>query len=445
MDSHSNVSIGMNVGSNKLRVLHVSDSDGGGGAARASLRIHQALMSVEQSMGVESHMLVRKAVSGDLRVNPIRRARVPVLLGQLAHKAAMRERRRLRTENRVIHSVARQRTGALSQIRQLQPDAVVLHWLGDRVLSVKQIGQLSRRGIPIYWVLHDTWAFCGAEHYPHSHEDRRFIEGYRLDNRPAWESGLDINRITWARKTRHWTRPIHIIAPSRWIAKLARQSMLMQDWPIDVVPNPVDVAWWGAVTRDQARQQLGVATDRRIVLFGAIGGEQDPRKGADLLRAALAHLARSVSPTLLRNLLVLTFGGKEGTDSVSGLPVRSVGRLNDEGLRQYYSAADVMVVPSRMDNLPQTAIEPIACGTPVVGFNIGGMPDIITNGVTGRLVEPFSTEALSDAILWSVSSDERLGKLSRAARSSAITWCSEVIAKNFSAVVKGGCGAEATS
>ncbi len=430
----------MERGWDKFRVLHVSDSDGGGGAARASFRIHRSLVSIESLLGVESHMLVRKSVSGDSRVVSIDRTRTSLLADRLAHQVAKRERSLLKTENRIIHSVARRRTGALRQIQEMKPDAVVLHWIGDKVLSVEQLGKLSRLGIPVYWVLHDTWAFCGAEHYPYDQKDRRFIEGYRQDNRPAWEAGLDINRITWARKRRHWTQPIHIIAPSRWIADLAQASALMQKWQVTVVPNPVDVAWWSSVSRRQARQQLGVASESRVVLFGAMGGEGDPRKGADLLREALSHLARSAPPALLRDLLVFTFGGKEGVDFIGELPVRSVGRLDDEGLRKYYSASNVMVVPSRMDNLPQTAVEPIVCGTPVVGFNIGGMADIVTDGITGRLVEPFSTQALADAIVWAVSSHERTEYMSGEARRSAMRWSSELVATKLAELFVAGGG-----
>ncbi len=113
------------------------------------------------------------------------------------------------------------------------------------------------------------------------------------------------------------------------------------------------------------------------------------------------------------------------------MPVRSVGRLNDEGLRLHYSAADVMVVPSRQDNLPQTAVEPITCGTPVVAFDIGGLPDIIEDRHTGRLVQPFVPEALAEGIAWCIENDERHKRLSNAARRSATKWNQQDVAARY--------------
>ena len=128
---------------------------------------------------------------------------------------------------------------------------------------------------------------------------------------------------------------------------------------------------------------------------------------------------------------VLTFGGPPGVDRVAGVTVRSVGRLDDEGLRLYYSAADVMVVPSRQDNLPQTAVEPTTCGTPVVAFAIGGLPDIVQDKVNGRLVEPFDVEKLAEAIIWVLSDSERHARLSDAARRHASRWDQRRVGRQY--------------
>jgi glycosyltransferase involved in cell wall biosynthesis len=420
-----------------MRVLHVSESDGKGGAARAAFRIHQSLVAVERFTGVESRMLVKRVVENDPRVSFIAPSKTSQALDRIARTVDKIERRRLATENRILHSTARVPSTTLRHILRLKPDAVVLHWLGNRVLSIEQVGELLRSGIPVYWVLHDTWAFCGAEHYPHGDRDRRFVDGYRAENRPEWESGLDVNRATWKRKRRHWTQPLHLVAPSRWMAGLVSSSALMRDWPVDIVPYPMDIEWWGALTRTEARRQLGIAEERRVIVFGAIGGEKDPRKGADLLRAALNRLSKSLSGALRGSVDVMTFGGREGVDHLADLKVRSVGRLDDEGLRLLYTAADVAVVPSRIDNLPQTAVEPIVCGAPVVGFRIGGMPDIVVEGVTGHLVEPFSTDAMGDAIHSILSDGDRRASLSCAARESAEIWSATCIGPKYAAIFSG--------
>lgn len=420
-----------------MRVLHVSDSDGHGGAARAAFRIHRSLVAVEQLTGVESHMLVHRSVQDDPRVFAISPTRFSAAPNRVAGRLTKAHRRLLRTENRVLHSTALVPTPTLRRIREFAPDAVVLHWLGNSILSVAQVGRLSRLGIPVFWFLHDTWAFCGAEHYPHGSADRRFVEGYRRDNQPSWESGFDVNRATWNRKRRHWTQPMHLIAPSRWIAEVAKSSALMRSWPVDIVPNPLEVEWWSGLAREEARRQLKISRERRIILFGAIGGEKDLRKGADLLRASLARLSKSLSRELKANLEVLTFGGKQSIDNASGLPIRSIGRLNDQELRLYYSAADVMVVPSRQEAFGQTASEALCCGTPVVAFRVGGLPDLVDDGVNGRLVKPFSTEAMSEAIGWLLEDDSRRESLSRRARESAEKWNAERVGGRLAEVLAG--------
>ena len=417
------------------RILHVTDSDANGGAARAAYRIHRSLMSVEAATGIESRMLVRKVAREDPRILGVGPARGPIRLDRIGRRIARVERRLHETQNPVAHSTARVRTAALRQIMRLEPDAIVLHWLGKRLLSIQQIGALLGSGIPVSWVLHDTWAFCGAEHYPNDVDDHRFMNGYRRGNRPHWESGLDVNRMTWTRKRRLWTRPAQIVAPSRWMADLVNRSALMRSWPVEVIPNPLDIAWWSASSRGEARARLGIPEDRRVVLFGAIGGESDPRKGADLLRAALPRVIERTATEGGTSPEVLTFGGAPGVDLVDGVTVRSVGRLDDEGLRLHYSAADVMVVPSRMDNLPQTAVEPIACGTPVVAFAVGGLPDIVDDGVNGRLVEPFDIEQLADAIVWVLSDPERHASLSAACRRHAARWDQRTVGARYAEVL----------
>ena len=285
------------------------------------------------------------------------------------------------------------------------------------------------------WVLHDSWTFCGAEHYPYGEADRRFIDGYRRNNRLEGERGVDLNRRVWERKREHWVNPIQLIAPSRWMAEQALRSALSADWPVSVIPYPLDIAWWGKQSRCDARRKLGLAPGAPLLLYGALGGDRNLLKGADLLYDALKVLPTHHELRRSKPLEILTFGGKSlGVRRIGQHRVRSVGHLDDEGLRDYYSAADVMVVPSRMDNLPQTAVEAIVCGTPVVAFRTGGLPDIVDDGINGRLAEPFSPQSLAKAIGWVLESPERHRRLSEAARATASRWDPVRIAKRYVAL-----------
>jgi glycosyltransferase involved in cell wall biosynthesis len=369
-----------------MKVLQLNHSDINGGAARAAYRIHHAV----RNAGVDSTMLVNIAAAGDWTVEgPTRNwnkviARVRPQFGSLVRKA-------LRTRNPIIHSPAIAPSNWVKRINASDADVVHLHWVQGEMLSIADIGRIKK---PIVWTLHDMWAFCGAEHYT---EEFRWREGYRRDNRPAYESGFDLNRWTWNRKRKHWQRPMHIVTPSTWLANCARESELMRDWPVSIVPNPIDTDRWTPIDRTTARSLLGLPADGPLLLFGAMGGGRDPRKGFDLLLDALAHLRAEQE-----DLHLVVFGQlapREPPDL--GFPIHYTGHLYDDlSLRALYSSADLLVVPSRQDNLPNTGVEANACGTPVVAFNVGGLPDIVEHQRTGYLAQAFETEDLAAGIRW---------------------------------------------
>lgn len=404
------------------RALHVAWSDGSGGAARAAFRIHRALRAVEEDSAVRSRMLVRRKVLADERVTMLHSSPFRSIPESVLARIRALEHRGLRRREGAVYSTARIRTIAPTRIRQMNPDSVILHWLGDSVMSVEQVGMLASSGPAVYWVLHDTWAFCGAEHYPRDSSSTGFVDGYASSASLEDAGAADLNRRVWERKREHWSRPIHLVAPSRWMAEQVRRSALMCQWPVSIIPYPIDAAWWGQVPRLAARRALGIPHDKRMILFGAHGGERDPRKGADLLREALARLAHRLTGDAVDSLEVLLVGGRIGVERADGLVIRSVGRLDDAEMRLNYSASDAVVIPSRQDNAPLVATEALACGTPVVAFSIGGLPELVQDGLTGRLAEPFSTESLAECILWAIGDESRRRLLSEDARRSVRSW-----------------------
>lgn len=331
---------------------------------------------------------------------------------------------------RSLLSTARFKQRGFESVNGAWPDAIVLHWLGNSSLSIEQIGRLSRLKRPIFWVLHDMWPFCGAEHYALPGLDHRFREGYTKENRPAGERGPDINLATWKRKNRSWRTPIRLIAPSNWMAAQARESRLMGRWPLTVIPYPLDIDWWGALSKNAARQILGIPPRKHVLLYGAVGGAKDPRKGADLLEASLGHLDGQLDQTG-KDLSIYLFGGDGLKSAPNRLKIHGLPFLDDEALRLYYSAADAVIVPSKQDNLPQVAMEAMASGAPVIGFNVGGLPDLVTHGHSGLLVEPFSTRLLAEAIWSVVRSPSLQQKLAIGARAASQRWQPVRIAQEY--------------
>ena len=203
----------------------------------------------------------------------------------------------------------------------------------------------------------------------------------------------------------------------------------MGDWPVTVIPYPIDTDIWQPVDKGLARQLLGLPQDVPLLLFGASGGTSDPRKGFDLLTAALDHLRGEID-----GLELAVFGQGEPKQPMNlGFPVHYMGRPQDPlSLRVLYSAADAMVIPSRQDNLPNTGLEAHACGTPVIAFKVGGLPDIVDHFKTGYLATPFDTEDLARGVQWVLGDGNLRKALSRSACERALKlWSPQVISNLY--------------
>jgi glycosyltransferase involved in cell wall biosynthesis len=371
-----------------MRVIHINHSDTTGGAARAACRIHQSL----RDASMDSRMWVNKSTSGDWTVEgpATKVAKVLAMVRGYIVKPLVKM---LKTDNPIIHSPAILPSQWVKRINASDADIVHLHWVQGEMLSIADIGHIQK---PIVWTLHDMWAFSGAEHLTW---DDRWRDGYRRDNRPAHESGFDLNRWTWQRKRKHWQRPMHIVTPSQWLANCVRESALMRDWPAYVVANPIDTERWKPMEQSLARELLGLPADVPLLLFGSHGENLAHHKGFDLLLIALGHLR---DDPRVRGMELVVFGQRAPQKPPNlGFPIHYTGYLHDDlSLRALYSAADAIVIPSRQDNLPNTGVEAHACGTPVIAFDIGGLPDIVEHMRSGYLARAFVTEDLADGIAW---------------------------------------------
>ena len=376
----------------------ISHSDGGGGADRAAHRILQAVALQE----VDVRMWVAEKVTDDPRVHTFEDA-----IGRQQHwKQALRplsERLPLyfqKSSNAVHRSFNVVSRGITSAIEASDPSVIHLHWLGQGTLGIREIGSLPG---PVVWTLHDSWPFCGAEHHPENHHDHRFENAYSRESRRPGNTRVDMDAWTYRRKVRWFHQPRWLVGPSQYMVEQASRASLTHDWPASVIPNPIDTEVFVPMNREEARARWGISSTSHVAVFGGMAAAAVHGKGWDLLQEALALLPASDRPWEL-----WTFGGQPPVTSIHGIPVRSVGVVNDSrSLAALYSAADVHVVPSRMESFSQTAAESIACGTPVVAFRVGGIPDVVRDETVGILVDPFDTGAFSVAMERAVTLKQR--------------------------------------
>ncbi|MFN4280622.1 glycosyltransferase family 4 protein, partial [Thermosynechococcus sp.] len=394
-----------------------------GGAAKAALRVCQSLreMDCDASIVVASSRMRESYIFSNKYLFSLIKHKIFNNVSKIIVKLSG-----FRTHNRILHSLNLFSHYSAAYLAPLLPDIIHLHWIADNLLSIEAVARLRQ---PIVWTLHDMWAFCGAEHYT---EDVRWKEGYYPNNRPPYEKGFDLNRWTWERKRKYWQKPMYIVTPSQWLGECVQQSALMRNWPVRVIPNPINTEQWRPYDKKQIRQELDLPVEIPIVLFGAMGGGKDPRKGFDLLKQALGYLQGQN-----QHLQLVVFGeGQPSRKEDLGFPVKYIGHItNDNYLCKLYSAADVMIVPSRQDNLPNTAIEAIACGTPVVAFSIGGLPDIISHKQNGYLAQPFDSTDLAHGIQWVLEDSQRHAQLCAQARAYAVEkFTYPVVAKQYLAL-----------
>ena len=423
-----------------MNIIHINSSDISGGAARAAYRIHKSLLSNKKKYNIESTMRVMKKDSDDFTVvgrPPLNKSKF--FIRSLPYLAKI-SRFGFSTENPILHSTAPFRSGLCHELKKRfkknRNEIVHLHWLGDNTLSIEEIGEIPQR---IVWTLHDFWPFCGAEHYLHYDlknmilSDERYKNGYTKNNKSYFDKGRDINKKTWLRKKRHWQKKIDIVCPSKWMYESAKQSLLMKDWDLNIIPHPIDLNEWLPVEKKLARKILNLKANKVYILFNAFGVTSDPRKGSNLLFKAILHLHSLIKSPLLKKIEILVFGQSSPKNVPKlGFPIKYFGRLNDEiSLRLIYSAADLMVAPSIQEAFGLTASESQACGTPVVAFGSSGLMDVIDHEVTGHLANPFDYLSLANSIKWVLENSSELKLGINARKRAESLWDSTIIAKQY--------------
>ncbi len=277
------------------------------------------------------------------------------------------------------------------RINREKPDIVHLHWLGAGFMNLREIGRIS---VPTVWTLHDAWGITGGCHYPDS--CRRFVAACGRCPQLGSTRLHDLSWFNLRAKRRCLTKLSAAVAPSEWLASLVRECGIFPEERLHVIPNGLDGADYRPLDRGRSRAALDLPADA----IGLVAGAHDlgePRKGVHLLRETMTILTRE-RPGEYR---VLLYGSGAENAGFGEWPCRVhwLGAISSATeLARVLSAADVCLLPSLQDNLPNIALEAQACGCPVVGFDAGGLGEIIEPMRTGWLARQISPAALAEAI-----------------------------------------------
>lgn len=360
--------------------INFSDLHQGGGGAIAMYRLHQGL----KSLGLNSHILChRKTLStaeSTLHPSATRNDR---LLQRFTQRLGLND----------IHNLSTFRIKDLDIYQQA--DILNFHIIHSNYFNYLALPELTRTK-PAVFTLHDMWAFTG--HCAYSFGCDRWQQG--CGHCPDLSIAPSVRRDAthWEWQLKQWAyknSKLAIVTLSKWLTTLAQQSLL-STLPIYHIPNGLDTTLYRPLDRHQCRQMLHLPNDRPILLYVA-ANPADPRKGFDLLLKALDR----ISLNLQSELLLLVMGSRKGEGLLQnlGVEVIHIGYVEYEPLKVLlYSAADLFIFPTRADNLPLVIQESLACGTPIVSFDVGGVPDMVKPQQTGYLAEPENAEDLAHGI-----------------------------------------------
>lgn len=406
-----------------MKVVQISTQDFGG-AGISAYRLHLGLRAV----GVDSTMLVLNKRHDDATVlrlpdsaagEPPRTALPPREKSESLRTSSLRWREFMeaypdRNREAAIFSdpLAAIPLGQIEEIRQA--DVIHLHWVAGAVDYPSMVEAF--RGKQLVWTLHDQNPFTGGCHYSSGCE--RFIDA--CGNCPILRSGHedDVTRHIWQLKREVFqSLSPHIVTPSRWLGELAGSSSLFGGFERSVIPYGIELDVFHPQGREAGRARYGLKPDDFVVLFVS-DSLSDPRKGVKYLFEALHHLKNTLGRRVIPAVV-----GRNG-DALKphlGPEALFLGPIVDKRrMAETYALADVFALPTLEDNLPNTGLESLAAGTPVVGFRVGGVPDIVSEGETGLLAPPRDSAALAEGIVWVMDHEGRRdGSLRRACRGRA--------------------------
>lgn len=406
-----------------MKIVHLGVSDGGNGAAIASYRLHRGLLQ----LGHDSSMLVRWKNTSDPTVTTFKPPR------DLASRVRRRLRSMLITGSHACYRNSRpagyefysdDRTphgcDVLAQIPSC--DVINIHSMAG-FLDYRAFFAAVPQHTAVVRTLRDMSFFTGGCHLDAG--CGKYTEQCGACPQLGSRKTQDLSRRIWKRKYAALSgiKPgrLTLVALSRWIANEAKRSSLLEKFPVTVIPNGLDVEDFRPIDKELAREIFRIPREARVVLFVA---EPITRrnKGFAMLTQALDGLDKMTS------ILLISMGSGKPPVEVN-VPYLNLGHVRDDRLcALVYGAADVFVIPSIQETFGNTVLEATACGTPVVGFAVGGIPDMVRHGVTGLLVPPQDVAALRAAI-WELLQDPvRRAKMAAS--------CRDIAAKEYSLEVQ---------
>lgn len=409
-----------------MRVLIVNTSERIGGASIAAGRLVEAL----KNNGIKAKMLVREKQTDRLSVIELKRNwwRVWQFIWE---RILIWKENRFKKHNLFAVDIANTGTD-ITTIPEFQAaDIIHLHWINQGMLSLNDIRKILQSGKPVVWTMHDMWPCTGICH--HARECDKYHQG--CHHCPYIYKGggkKDLsNQVFKKKKEIYQSAPVTFVTCSRWLKERAGQSALLNGHTIVDIPNPISTGLFKPQNSLAARNKMELPTDKKLILFGSVK-VTDKRKGIDYFVESCKLLAE-MHPELKEELGVVVYGkNSEQLKPLIPFQVYALDYIsNEKDLVNIYNAVDLYVTPSLEENLPTTIMEAMACGVPCVGFNVGGIPEMIDHLHNGYVAEYKSAEDLANGIIWTLSESEYQSLSEEACRKAVSNYSESIVAKKY--------------
>jgi len=369
-----------------MKVLQIGNSSDYGGAAIAMKRLHKGLIE----LGIDDKIFAQRVwEKSEIEISPkyykFLLTRFCVLV-EIIIQEILKMPEECTFPFRIIPDTN------YVEVKNLNPDIINLHWIRGTLLGNKSLKKIKT---PIVWTLHDEWILNGIENYALGNLDE--LTGFRkkcinLIDKKARKVKRDIfnniNNLTF-------------VTPSEWLANKVKKNPLFEKNDVRVINNGIDLNVFKPNSDSNSIKSFTLPKDKINILFGAVDSTDSKRKGVDILIDSL----NKVSNKSDKNKYHLVIFGSERSNDPRLLEHNPLfmGSISDpEILSELYASCDLFLLPSLLDNLPNTAVESLACGTPVIGFNVGGVGEIIDHLETGYLAEDLSTDDFANGISWAI-------------------------------------------
>jgi glycosyltransferase involved in cell wall biosynthesis len=408
-----------------VKVVHLNTYDGNGGAGRACIRLSNALVSQNIDSKVIVHYKFGKNPEiGDFNTNLFQKAYTAgtIILERILAKRYLKA---LKTP----FSFAWFGRSVIHHPDVKAADIIHLHWVNHGFLDPKHIAEIAKLNKPVVWTFHDSNAFTGGCHvrYTCDHFKRECGDCPLLKN----PNPNDYSHRIWKQKHSAYDQlDFTVIAPSTWMQRSVGESSLMKGKAVSQIANTLETNVFKPEDKQKAKEQAGFAKDRFIFLSGFMPSRKDMHKGTGYLLESLEILKKRLGAKA-EDIELVVFGNRSMED-LPEFPFKTsfLGTINnDERLALCFAAADAFLIPSLEDNLPYTVMESLACGTPVIAFTTGGIPDMVKHEENGYLAVYRSSESFADGMEWAINYPEKK-ELQQQARQTVMDNFSEsIIAK----------------